>query len=98
MFAYFLEKMRAAPDGDGSLLDHSLIVYGAGISEPNEHSYDDLPILLAGGRSAGIARGRYFRYSKGEALSNFHLALLDKLGIAVDKLGESTGKLDIPSL
>ena len=98
MFAHFLERLRATPDGDGSLLDHSMIVYGGGISEPNEHSYDDLPILLAGGSSAGVRGGRYVRYSADTPISNFHLALLDKLGVAVDKLGESTGKLDIPSV
>jgi hypothetical protein len=75
-----------------------MIVYGGGISEPNEHSYDDLPILLAGGSSAGVRGGRYVRYSTDTPISNFHLALLDKLGVAVDKLGESTGKLDIPSV
>jgi hypothetical protein len=95
MFAYFLDKLRGAADGDGSLLDHSLIVYGAGISEPNEHSYDDLPLLLAGGKSAGVRGGRHVRYSLDTTVGNLHLALLDKLGVGIDKLGESTGKLSL---
>src|SRR5712692_2864902 len=90
MFAYLLGKLRTLRDGDGSLLDHSLIVYGGGISEGNGHSYIDLPILLAGGKAVGIRSGQYIRYSKGTQMTNLYLALLDKLGVPVEKVGDTT--------
>jgi len=97
MFAYLLGKVRAVPDGDGSLLDHSMIVYGGGISEGNGHSYTDLPILLAGGKAAHITSGQYIRYSKGTQMTNLYATLLDKLGVAVDRVGDTTGRVELPS-
>ena len=97
MFGYLLGKLRALPDGDGSLLDHSLIVYGGGISEGNGHSYTDLPILLAGGKSARIKSGQYIRFAKGTQMTNLYATLLDKLGVEVDKVGDTTGRVELPS-
>jgi uncharacterized protein DUF1552 len=97
MFGYLLGKLRALPDGDGSLLDHSLVVYGGGISEGNGHSYTDLPILLAGGKAAHISSGQYIRYSKGTQMTNLYATLLDKLGVAVDRVGDTTGRVELPS-
>jgi hypothetical protein len=98
MFAYFLEKLRSTPDGDGSLLDHSMIAYGGGLSDGNIHSHDNLPILLAGGGAGKIKGGRHLRYPANTPMPNLYLTLLDKLGVPVDGLGTSTGKLDLLSV
>jgi hypothetical protein len=98
MFAYFLEKLRSTPDGDGSLLDHSIIVYGGGLSDGNLHLHDNLPILLAGGGGGGIKGGRHLRYSANTPMPNLYLTLLDKLRVPVESLGTSTGKLDLLSV
>ena len=92
-FGYFLEKLRSTPDGDGSLLDHSLFLYGAGISDGNLHFHLDLPILLAGGSAGHLKGGRHLRYSSETPLANLHVAMLDKLGLPVEQFGDSTGGL-----
>ncbi len=97
VFAYLLEKLRSTPDGDGSLLDHSMIIYGAGMGEGNGHSYIDLPILLAGGKTARIKSGQHIRYPKDTQITNLYMTLLDKLGVATEKVGNSTGRLELPS-
>ena len=75
------------------MLDHSVFLYGTGISDSNAHFYDDLPIALVGGSKAGIRGGRYVRYAQGTPLANLHVTLLDRLGIHVDRFGDSTGAL-----
>ena len=90
---YFLERMHATPDGDGSLLDHSLFVYGSGISDGNLHFHLDLPTLLAGGAAGRVAGGRHLRYPSDTPLTNLHVAVLDKLGLPVERFGDSTGTL-----
>jgi len=96
MLAYYLDKLRNTPDGDGSLLDHSLIMYGAALSDANLHRYDDLSILLVGGGVNGIKGGQHIRYPSRTPLTNLLLTMLDKSGVpSVDKLGDSTGKLDL---
>ena len=97
MFAYYLEKLRSTPDGDGSLLDHMVISYGCGISEGNGHSVVNLPLVLVGG-TADFKGGRHVRYPKEPPLSNLQLTLLDKLGIPVENFGDSAGKLDLLSV
>jgi Protein of unknown function (DUF1552) len=92
-FAYFLEKLRNTPDGDGTLLDHSTFVYGSGISDGNIHFHMDLPTLLVGGGAGTLKGGQHLRYENDTALSNLYVSVLDKLGVPVDKFGESTGKL-----
>lgn len=94
-FAYLLKKMQSTPDGDGTLLDHSLVLYGSGMSDGNKHNHDPLPVLLAGGASGQIQGGRHLRYSKHTQMSNLLLSMLDKLGVPMDKFGDSTGKLEI---
>jgi hypothetical protein len=92
-FAYLVEKLAATPEGDGTLLDASLFLYGTAISDSNTHFHDDLPIALIGGRATGITGGRYIRYPKKTPLANMHLTLLEKLGVRVEKFGDATGTL-----
>ena len=93
MFAYFLEKLKSTPDGQGSLLDHMTIVYGAGIADSNSHSPFNIPVLLAGGGAGTLKGGRHIRF-QGVPLANLHLTLLDLLGVQCEKIGDSTGRID----
>jgi hypothetical protein len=95
-FAAFLGKLKAIPEGDGTLLDRAMIVYGSGISDGNRHNHEDLPILLAGRGDGTIRPGRHIRYAKNTPLNNLYLALLDRLDAPVESLGDSSGRL--PSL
>ena len=93
LFAYFLERLKATPEGDGSLLDHSLLLYGSGIGNPNIHDHTNLPILVAGGAAGGMKGGRHLRYSEPVPLANLHLTLLDKAGVKIDSFADSNGKV-----
>jgi len=93
-FAYLVKKLSAMPEGDATMLDYTLFLYGTGISDSNTHFHDNLPIALIGGKAAGIKGGRYIRYPKGTPLANLHVTILEKLGTPVEKLGDSTGKAD----
>ncbi len=93
LFAYFLEKMRSTRDGDGSLLDHSIIIYGAGMSDGNAHDPKNLPVLLLGSGCGTLKSSRHLRYPKGTPLANLHIALMSKLGVHLDSIGDSTGAL-----
>jgi hypothetical protein len=92
-FAYLVEKLAGTPEGDGTMLDNSLFLYGTGISDSNTHFHDDLPIAVIGGKNAGVTGGRYIRHPKGTPLANLHITILDKIGIPVERLGDSTGRL-----
>ena len=92
-FAHLVKKLSTIPEGDGTLLDHSLFLYGTGISDSNTHFHDDLPIAVVGGKAAGVTGGRYIRHPQGTPLANLHVTLMDKLGVHVEKFGDSTGKL-----
>ena len=96
LFSYYLEKLKATPDGDGSLLDHMMIVYGSSISDGNIHAVNDLPIVLVGG-GFQIKAGRHIKYPSETPLNNLWLTMLDKLGVPADKLGNSSGKLELPA-
>ena len=99
MLAYYLEKLRSTKDGDGSLLDHSMILYGAGLSDANLHLYTDLSLLLVAGGVGGIKGGTHVRYPKRTPMTNLLLTMLDKANVPhVDKLGDSTGRLELPSV
>jgi hypothetical protein len=89
--AYFLRKMRDTPDGEGSLLDHSMIVYGGGIADGNRHNHDDLPVLLAGRGNGTLKPGRVIEAPKGTPMTNLYLSLLDRMGVKADRIGDSTG-------
>jgi hypothetical protein len=92
-FAKFLERLRSTTAGDGSLLDNSMIVYGAGMADSNSHWSSDLPVLLAGG--AAVTGGRHTKYPENTPLSNLHLSLLDRMAVPIESLGDSTGRLPI---
>jgi hypothetical protein len=94
MFAYLLEKLQSTPDGDGTLLDHSLVLFGSSISESNIHTHDDLPILLAGGANGRLKGNRHLVYRKETPLNNLFLNMFDLAGLPqVDGFGDSTGRL-----
>src|SRR5262252_3678142 len=93
--AYFLRKLAATRDGDGTLLDHALIVYGSGMANPNQHDHDPLPILLAGGGAGRLAGGRHVHAPEGTPFANLLVTVLDKLEVRVESFGDSTGALEI---
>jgi hypothetical protein len=93
LFADFLQKMKDTPDGDGSLLDHSVYVYGSGMGNSSLHDHEKLPMLVAGGAATGLKGNRHIRYEKGMNLANLHLTLLDRVGIHLDSFGDSTGEI-----
>ena len=93
MFAYYLDKLAATPDGDGSLLDHVMVMYGSGLSDGNRHNHHNLPTLVAGGGAGRLEGGRHVRVAQDTPNTNLFLTVLDKLGVPVDALGDSTGQL-----
>src|SRR3954471_6108669 len=94
LFAEFVAKLKATPEGNGSLLDHSLYLYGSGMGNPNVHDHTNLPIIVAGGAAMGMKGGRHIKYDKPKPLANLHLTLLDKVGVKLDKFADSNGKVD----
>jgi hypothetical protein len=94
LFAEFLEKLKAVPEGNGSLLDHSVYLYGSGMGNPSTHDHDNLPILVAGGAACGMNGGRHISYEKGTPLANLHLTLLDRVGVHFDSFSDSNGKVE----
>jgi hypothetical protein len=94
LFAEFLRKMQSTPESDGSLLDHSLYLYGSGMSNPNLHDHTNLPILVAGGAAGRMKGGRHIKYASPTPLANLHLTLLDKIGVHLDSFADSQGKVD----
>ncbi|MEP7367342.1 MAG: DUF1552 domain-containing protein [Acidobacteriota bacterium] len=93
LFAYFLEKLRATPDGNGTLLDHSLYLYGSGMGNPDKHDHVNLPIVVAGGAAGKMKGGRHIRYAQPTPLANLHLTLLDRSGVRLDAFADSNGKI-----
>lgn len=92
-FAYFLERMKAIPEGDGTLLDNCMIVYGSGLSDGNRHNNENLPVLLAGRGGGSIETGRHIVYDVETPMNNLFLSLLDRMGVSIDGFGDSTGRL-----
>jgi Protein of unknown function (DUF1552) len=93
LFAYFLERLAKTPDGDGTLLDHSVLLYGSGLSDGNIHLPENIPIVVAG-KGSGTLKGGQHLMHKGMPLANLHMSLMDKFGVQVDKLGNSNGKVE----
>ena len=96
-FKYFLDKLKSIPDGEGSLLDNTMIVYGSGISDGDKHLHDDLPVLVAGGGQGTLKTGRHVRYEDETPLTNLYLSMLDRMEIKLDVFGDSTGELKLLS-
>jgi hypothetical protein len=94
LFGYFLDKLQSTPDGDGTLLDHTLLLYGAGLANPNAHSHRDLSLLVAGGTKEQLQGGRHLTYKLDTPMTNLLLTMLDKAGVPAETLGDSTGRLD----
>jgi hypothetical protein len=94
LFSWFLEKLQSTPEGDGTLLDHSLFLYGAGLSNPNLHAHYDLPLALVGGAAGQLKGGRHVVYKEETPMTNLLLSLLDKAGVHAEALGDSTGRLE----
>jgi hypothetical protein len=98
LFSKYLARLRATPDGDGSLLDHMTIMYGSGISNSTRHSGQNLPLLLVGGGAGRLDGGRHLKYPDKTSNANLLLTLMDKLDVPVEKIGGSTGKLPLDTL
>src|SRR6476646_505509 len=98
LFSKYLERLRATPDGDGSLLDHTTILYGSGISNSTRHSGDHLPLLVVGGGAGTLQGGRHLAYSNKPTMANLLVTLMDKMGVPVEKIGGSTGHLPLDTL
>ena len=94
LFAEFLEKLKSTPDGNGSLLDHSVFLYGSGMGNSSTHDHENLPILVAGGAACGVRGGRHVKYEEGTPLANLHLTLLDRVGVYMDSFADSNGKVE----
>jgi hypothetical protein len=93
-FAYFLERLQTTREGDGTLLDHCMIVYGGGIGDGNRHNHDNLPVLLCGRGGDTLRAGRHLKLGRETPMTNLYLALLDRLGVAAERVGDSTGRLE----
>jgi len=93
-FAYFLGKLKSTKDGDGTLLDHSMIVYGSGLSDGNRHQHDHLPVVLAGHGSGSIKPGRHVIYPAETPMADLYVALLDRMNVKRESFGDSKAELD----
>jgi len=98
LLAYFAERLNSIPDGDGTLLDHSMIMQGSGLSNSDQHSHIDLPLVVVGGGAGSLKGGRHLRFPKDTPMNNLHLALLQKVGVPVEKFGDATGRVELEPL
>jgi hypothetical protein len=93
LFSHFIGRLKATADGEGTLLDRTMVVYGGAISDGDRHTHTDLPVVVAGGRDLGLSLGRHVVYPKKTPMTNLYLSLLDRAGVHPDSIGDSTGKL-----
>jgi hypothetical protein len=93
-FAYFLERLKSIKEGDGTMLDHSMVVYLSGLSDGNRHIHENLPVLLAGRGDGSLKPGQHIIFKRGTPMTNLYLTLLERLGVQQDRIGDCTGKLD----
>ena len=94
LFADFLQKLKATPEAGGTLLEHSLYLYGSGMGNPNVHDHTNLPILVAGGAAGGMRGGRHIKFDRPTPLANLHLTLLNKVGVRLDAFADSKGQIE----
>jgi hypothetical protein len=95
LFAYFLDKLQSTPDGDGTLLDHSMVLYGSGMSDGNQHNHTDLPVILAGGASGRLKGGRHIVTPKNTPMANLLVSMLQAFDVETETFGDSSGKVAI---
>ncbi len=93
-FAWFLQKLRDTPDGEGNLLDNSMIVYGGGIRDGDRHDHGDLPLLIAGHGGGTLRQGRQIKATEGTPMTNLYLSMLDRMGVDAERIGDSNGKFE----
>lgn len=93
-FAYFLEKLRSVQEGEGTLLDNCMIVYGSGIGDGNRHNHNDLPVVVAGSGAGTLKPGRHVKFNRDVPMTNLYLSMLDRMGVRAERVGDSTGKLE----
>jgi hypothetical protein len=93
LFSYFLDQLRSIGEGDGTLLDHCMVVYGSGLSDGQSHLHHDLPVVVAGGGCGTLKPGRHVKYEVETPMTNLYVALLDRMGVPAETLGDSTGEL-----
>ena len=98
MFGYYIDRLASTPDGDGTLLDSAMVLYGSGLSDGNRHNHHDLPTLLVGGGAGRLTGGRRVQVAKDTPNANLFLAMLDKLGVPLETMGDSTGRVDVLSM
>jgi Protein of unknown function (DUF1552) len=98
MLAYYLDKLRSTADGEGSLFDSTMLLYGSALSDGNLHIFKDLPLLLFSGKDTGIKGGQYIRFEHDTPMTNLFLTMMDKAGVPLDRFGDSTGKLPLPTV
>lgn len=98
LLARFADKLKSIPDGDGNLLDHAMLLQGSGLSNSDQHSHIDLPLVLVGGGAGTVKGGRHLRFAKDTPMNNLHLSMLDKIGVPVEKFGDGTGRLSLEPL
>jgi len=98
LLARFADRLKSIPDGDGNLLDHSLLLQGSGLSNSDQHSHIDLPLVLLGGGAGTVKGGRHLRFPKDTPMNNLHMSMLDKVGVPVEKFGDATGRLTLEPL
>jgi hypothetical protein len=98
LLAYFAERLNSISDGDGTLLDHSMIMQGSGLSNSDQHSHIDLPLVVVGGGAGSLKGGRHLRFPKDTPMNNLHMALLEKVGVPVEKFGDATGRIELEPL
>ena len=94
LFAHFLGRLAATPEGDGTLLDHSMVVYGSGLSDGNRHTHEDLPVVVVGSGGGAFKTGRHIVYPKDTPMTNLFLTLLDRVGVRPESVGDSTGRIE----
>ena len=94
LFSGFVANLKAAPDGDGTVLDHSMVLYGSGLSDSNRHLHENLPILLFGRGDGSLKPGRHIVYDKPTPMTNLYLTMLDRMDVKAESIGDSTGKVE----
>ena len=94
LFAYYLDKLKATQDGDGTLFDHSMVVYGSALCDPNRHQHENVPTVIAGRGNGAFRLGRHVVYPDGTPLTNLYMSLLDRMDVRPETIGDSTGKLE----